>query len=459
MSFSELLASTQAQAEKLGLRESRIGFVFRHDDRDMVADCPIAPLSDVYCVALKNSATRKYKKDGIARMPNMVAVNRGHWFKGQAIWGCPEWHESKRQPGVYFANSGKDLRPEGNLRDLQEPDDERPVAFDRKRGWDHTILRWTARLFEEELIMQRSGQLFPQIVTPQLLCQLPSATSTNWLQLRQSWDLDQLVERVVNLKRYNLHGVKDLLCAAANGTASRYEKGAVIEEECKKSIDLRGDDYIMVIYEKDGDHTQQILRNPQDHLQTIVHQTFGVPIKVDLFPLMPEGTTEVACVQALYTPLQDQVKNPRRQWSIAELKKLPVFPLLQYVAVLSAAVEFDGKSYIDCDFAFADKESTIYVHMGGDFPRVQRITSDPAAFKVEGVSFKLDMLDVPQRAAIQRNKERHARLRREEEERKKRGVVQPKTAEEVVAAAATPVSAGEKKEEETLGSWSAEMIS
>lgn len=394
--FKSRHAELARLAGQLGSKESRVAFVFKHDNPDE-PEVKMGPLSESYAVALRNGSLMRSYKDGKTRPASMVAFNRGHWHKGTAIWGGPGWFEHKTNKNMFAQNPGGGKhglwRPEGHLRDLQEVDSEWNVCFNEKKPAEAELLGWTGQLFSETLTSTSGRRIYPNLVTPTLLTRLVSGGGPkNWLQLRQSSDLDDLVERIVNRRAYKVLSLEDDLCAPMNGKVTMTPEGYKFE-----STDRMEPDFVRDV------------ADPTRNVQDVIYRYFGQPVEIRLFPMV-RVSRPVVKHEALYTPIEEQAKNPRRVFGIDELKKMRCWGVLQYLAVLSATqtlgadVPEDHYSYVSTDVAYSDSEPWVYLHP--DFPRVQRLISDPSAFKSKGISYDIDMMDVPLRATMRSNREK-----------------------------------------------------
>lgn len=429
--FKDKLETVSSMSKGLGTDEARIGFFFKREEMNKYYDL----LSNTFCILLKNGKRQFTYESGRVAIPNMLTANTGIWSDGVAHFGGPQWHESNVKRGLFLPHPAKGFKKVGNIRDFEERRIERSYCFNPDRPWDVQLVEWGHSLFCTDLMRLRTVQ--PGPIEPTLLCPVPYGNSLEWLTLRKDiphvdahlqsiqhvkrprnipnigsmnlLPLHQVVEQVVNRRRYAIFQCISELCAPGDGVLTR---------SGPRSYSFKGTDA-----EPDGCVFQLEMGDPSSLVRAAIRSTFGQDLPVEMYPLFPDSRTKQTEVRVhthlpLYTPLKEQAANPDKKFTIEHLKKTlspAEFDALCCMCVLSTTADLDGVECVNADVAYGSKEP--FVYKGVDYPRVQRVENNPRSLKSISPSVIINMLEVPNnvhhshsaaRPAVQHVKRLHA---------------------------------------------------
>ena len=93
------------------------------------------------------------------------------------------------------------------------------------------------------------------------------------------------------------------------------------------------------------------LTKAEQQLEVLIEEVFKMSFGVKLFPAIAmKDKLRVKRFQPLFRPI------PRREWSMEQLKALPEYEMLTYIAVLTTAIEQDKLILLDHAFAYSSKD-------------------------------------------------------------------------------------------------------
>lgn len=346
----------------------------------------LVPLNKCFGMSIVNRVPRP--GSGRERVDGVIAASPFAYIDGKVICGTPWLRVSSASRSEFkLAEEGKEpagFKLAGNLRNvnatLQERGDH-AVVINPARKWDARLLAWA------DIMMSTvtSGHSTPgSYITPDFLSIVPG-NSVEWLTVRRGNELEYRLVDIINRRAWTCDNVRNTL--GADGRVVFVADGNLYKGKEK------------------GDENEQDIVNPSSAFRAQLMLHFGLASSLEFFPLI-QGEKNVAASECLWTPILQQSKNPKHDFTVEEVRALPQYEELMTLAALCSFIEIDGRRFSNVNFAYGRQQP--YVFFAPSYPRVQLIDGRRTSFAAFESGVKIDMLNVPHRSAVLRKgREQH----------------------------------------------------